>query len=311
MARVAVTQITDPGCPWAYSGEGFVSAIRWRFGDQLDFRIVTIGLAEDPSVYEERGYTAERMTQGWLRFRKYGMPFTFVPRSRVIATGRACRAIVATRMESGELARRVLRALHFAWFTSELLLDEDDALRAVLTNVPGVDADAIMSRLEDADVEQEYQRDRALARSAAGSPPQAQGKTATTPEGDERYTAQTLIFEAGEQRLVAGGHQSLLVYDTLLANLDPALERRPPAATAKEAIAPFSHGLTTREVALIMAGHLDEPDDERAASELIALAARGEAGCLPLGDSALWIPQEGRPFERLRAVRELISGPAS
>jgi 2-hydroxychromene-2-carboxylate isomerase len=305
VARLVVSQITDPGCPYAYSGEAFVSTLRWRFGDQLDWRIVTIGLAEEPSQYEERGYSAARMTQGWLRFRRWGMPFTVVPRTRVIATGRACRAIVAARLESAELARRLLRALHFAWFATDLLLDEDEGLAAVLANVPG--AEHLLSRLDDEDVEAAYQADRDEARSAAGSASHAQGKTAAT-DGAERYTAQTLIFEQGGRRLEAGGSQPLEVYDNLLANLDPKLDRRPPARDAREAVDAFAHGLTTREVALIMAAPGAEPDDDGAAHELIELAAQGELGCVAMGDSALWLPPAGGPFERLRAIRELVAG---
>src|SRR4051795_5456599 len=149
MALIRAAHITDPGCPFAYSGEAFVSALRWRFGDQIEWRIVTIGLADHPSTYEDRGYTAEWMTQGWLRFRDRGMPFTVAPRSRVIATGPACRVVVAARLESPRLARRVLRAFHFAWFTSGLLLDEDDALRAVLDTIPGADPDRLLARMSD------------------------------------------------------------------------------------------------------------------------------------------------------------------
>src|SRR4051794_28968924 len=237
MPRVRVTHITDPGCPFAYGGEALVSALRWRFGDQLDWRLVMIGLAEDPAHYESRGYSAERMTQGWLRFRRNGMPFTLVPRRRVIATGRACRVIVAAGLESPELARRILRAFHFAWFTTGLLLDEDDALRAVLETIPGVHADALLQRSHDPEVEEAYQRDRAEARSAAGSPAEAQGKTAAT-DGAERYTAPSLIFEAQGRCLEAGGEQPLAVYDALLANLEPRLERRPPAPRARGAPPP-------------------------------------------------------------------------
>jgi 2-hydroxychromene-2-carboxylate isomerase len=306
MARVRVAHITDPGCPFAYGGEAFASALRWRFGDQLEWRLVMIGLAENPEHYEARGYSSEMMTQGWLGFRHNGMPFTLAPRKRVIATARACRVIVAARLESPALARRVLRAFHFAWFTTTLLLDEDDALRSVLETVPGADAAQLLARADDDDVEQAYQRDRAEARSAAGSPAESQGKTAST-DGAERYTAPTLIFEADGRRMEGGGSQALAVYDTLLANLDPRLERRPPASTALEAVSAFEHGLTTREVALIMAPRLAEPDDAAAARELIHYAAAGEIACLPLGSDALWVPPTSGPFERLRAVRELLS----
>jgi hypothetical protein len=265
-----------------------------------------IGLAEDRAQYESRGYSAERMTQGWLGFRDTGMPFTVAPRSRVLATGRACRVVVAARMESPALGRRVLRALHFGWFTTGLLLDEDGALRAALEAVPGADPGFLLARADDDDVDQAYQRDRAEARSAAGSPAFAQGKTAAT-DGDERYTAPTLIFDDGATRLEAGGRQPLEVYDALLANLDPTLERRPPAENALAAVEAFEHGLTTREVALILAGHNQGPDDEAAATQLIHYAATGRIGCVPIGNDALWVPPSGGPFERLRAVRQLVA----
>lgn len=307
MAQLQVAQITDPGCPFAYGGEALVSALRWRFGDQLDWRIVTIGLAEDPSHYESRGYTAERMTQGWLGFRDTGMPFTVAPRSRVLATGPACRVIVAARIESPALARRVLRAFQFAWFTTGLLLDTDDGLRAVLETIPGADPDLLLARIADDDVEDAYQRDRGEARSAAGSPAWAQGRTAAT-DGAERYTAPTLIFEAADgRRLEAGGRQPLEVYDALVANLDPSLERRPPPADALQAVDAFEHGLTTREVALILAGHNEDPDDRAAAEQLIHHAAAGDVGCVPIGNDALWVPATSGPFKRLRAVRELVA----
>jgi protein-disulfide isomerase-like protein with CxxC motif len=302
MSRIRATYITDPGCPFAYGGEALVSALRWRSGDQLDWRLVMIGLAEDPAEYEDKGYTAEWMTQAWLGFRHTGMPFTLAPRSRVTATGRACRVVVAARLDSPELAWRILRALRFGWFTTQLLLDEDDALRSVLETIPGVDADALLERVDDDDVEEAYQADRAEARSAGGSPSEAQGKAR-----DGRYTAPTLIFESDGRRLEAGGSQPLAVYDAMIANLEPRLERRAQAATALEAVESFQHGLTTREVALIMAAPGAEPDDRAAAEELIHYTAEGRIGCAPIGNDALWVPQSSGPFERLRRVRELIA----
>jgi protein-disulfide isomerase-like protein with CxxC motif len=300
--RIRVTHITDPGCPFAYGGEALVSALRWRYGDQLDWRLVMIGLAEQPEEYERKGYTAEWMTQAWLGFRATGMPFTLAPRTRVIATGRACRVVVAARLQSERLAVRVLRALRFAWFTTTLLLDEDEALRSVLETIPGVDADELIARADDDDVEAAYQRDRTEARSAAGSAAHAQGKTATGDDG-ERYTAPTLIFETDDGHgLIAGGRQPLEVYDAMLANLEPNLMRAEDAVDALAAVSEFEHGLTTREVALMMG-----VDDRAAAEQLIGFAARGEVGCAPMGNDALWVPPTSGPFERLRAVRELIA----
>src|SRR5690242_953207 len=95
---VAVTYITDPGCPWAYSINPAVSVLRWRFGDQLTWRTVTIGLSEHASELDARGATPERTAASRARFRRFGMPLTDAPRTRNMATARGCRAVVAARL---------------------------------------------------------------------------------------------------------------------------------------------------------------------------------------------------------------------
>src|SRR4051794_41234286 len=97
-ARLQVTHYSDPGCPWAYSASPALAVLRWRYGDQLDWRLVTIGLTERAEQYLERGYTPASGAIGYTRFRRrFGMPFGTTPRPRVVGTARACRAIVATR----------------------------------------------------------------------------------------------------------------------------------------------------------------------------------------------------------------------
>jgi 2-hydroxychromene-2-carboxylate isomerase len=284
-----VTHITDPGCPWAYSIEPSVTTLRWRYGHQLDWRIVLIGLTESGAEYEARGYTPERQAGLGLSFKRFGMPFASAPRTRVPATGRACRAVVSARMESVEAGYIALRALRFGWFTSTLLMDEDDGIAEALSLAPELDVDAIISRLDSPEVEEAYQRDREEARRAAGSPPSMQGKTAIR-DGVERYTAPTLIFEKGEERLVAGGYQPIAAYDLCVANLDPTLTSRTEAESVGELLAEFPYGITTREVALAMAIRNAEPDDAAATKALVELVAHGAAEREQLGDDALWRP---------------------
>jgi hypothetical protein len=47
--------------------------------------------------------------------------------------------------------------------------------------------------------------------------------------------------------------QPLLAYDTLLANFEPALERVPPPASPEPLLEHLAHGLTTAEVAPLLA----------------------------------------------------------
>jgi 2-hydroxychromene-2-carboxylate isomerase len=286
---VRVTHITDPGCPWAYSIEPSITTLRWRYGDQLEWRIVLIGLTESGAEYEARGYTPERQAGVGRRFKRYGMPFQSEPRTRVPGTGRACRAVVAARMDGLEQAYIALRALRFGWFTSTLLMDEDEGIAAALSQAPELDVDAIMARIDSPEVEEAYQRDRTEARTAAGSPASLQGKTAIR-DGVERYTAPSLIFERGDQRLVAGGYQPLAVYDLCVANLDPTLTCRSTPNDPADLLNEFPYGLATREVALAMAERNDEPDDDAALAALSELVTSGVAQREQLGDDALWRP---------------------
>ena len=93
------------------------------------------------------------------------------PRSDRRGTGRGCRAVVAARLLAPGSEWRVLRALQLANFTTPLLLDDDARIRAALRDVPGIDSDAIVERMDDAEVTDAYERDKAEARSASGTPP--------------------------------------------------------------------------------------------------------------------------------------------
>jgi hypothetical protein len=57
---ISVTHFTDPGCPWAYSASPALAVLYWRYGDQIDWRLATIGLTEHADQYVRRGYTPAR-----------------------------------------------------------------------------------------------------------------------------------------------------------------------------------------------------------------------------------------------------------
>jgi 2-hydroxychromene-2-carboxylate isomerase len=284
---IDVTHFTDPGCPWAYSAWPALTTLRWRYGDGLRWKLVTIGLAEDASRYVANGYTPTRSAIGFAGFRRFGMPFQVTPKASLSATSPACRAIVATRLTAPELEDGALRALQFAQFTTTGVFDDPGTLRAALARVDGLDADAIVARIDDHDVRETYEADRALARTAAGSPTEFQGRSANT-DGAVRYTAPSLVFESGGARLEAGGFQPTEAYDVVIANLDPTLERRPPALDPLDVLGEFAYPLATAEVAAVMTEHLGTPDIAAAEAALIAAVGGGRAVRLPAGDDALW-----------------------
>jgi protein-disulfide isomerase-like protein with CxxC motif len=289
VSKVAVTHFTDPGCPWAYSASPALAVLRWRYGTQLDWRLVTIGLAEDPQRYVDAGYTPARMTLGNLGgFRRLGMPFLFEPRARVTATARACRAIVATRLLDPERTNDVLRALQFGWFTTTLLLDEDDDIARALARVNGLDVAAIVAAIDDERTLAAYEQDKRQTRAAEGGPTEFQGKARQT-DGPVRYSAPSLVFEGADgTRLEAGGFQTIEAYDVLIANLDRTLERQGPPRDPIEALRAFPGGLVTQELAAIMAENNQPPDRSAAEAALVELLGDAAVRREALGDDALW-----------------------
>lgn len=88
---------------------------------------------------------------------------------------------------------------------------------------------------------------------------------------------------------MAGGWQPLLAYDVLIANLDPSIRRTPPPEGPEPLLARFFDGLTTAEVAALLADGPDPvPDLEATERALVQLVAEGSAIREALGNDALW-----------------------
>ena len=289
MQSVRVQHFSDPACPWAYSARPFHARLKWRFGNQLDWQLVTIGLSETAADYERRGYTPQRQVASQRTFRdRFGMPFALRVKPRMAGTARACRAIIAVREQAPDRADAALRALQLMQFTTDHLLDVDDHVREALHGVSGTDADAATDRIDDPEIVALYQDDKEKARSAAGTAIEAQDRHSTS-DGPVRYTAPSIIFEHDGATIVAGGFQPFEAYDLALANLATDLERRPAPASAAEVLAAFPDGLTTAEVASVLRpSDLVDADRVAAEEELLGLVAAGEATREPLGQDALW-----------------------
>jgi len=282
---VDVTHYTDAACPWAYNFEPVLRTLEARYGDQLTYRTVMIGLSESYEQYVARGYTAEGASLGRRRFRRRGMPMSTGPRPRPFGTGRACRLVKAAELQGIPQAEAVLRALRFAWFTTDLVMDEDDALREVAGSIDGLDAERALADARSQEVEEAYQRDRAETRSPARFAVTL-GRTAAS-DGPDRYTAPSIVLRAGGRELVAPGFQPFEAVDVLVMNLVPRAERLPVPAL-EDLLAAYPGGLTTAEVARVLADTTTEPDLAAAEDDLIRLTVAGKARRQALGHDALW-----------------------
>jgi 2-hydroxychromene-2-carboxylate isomerase len=289
--HIHTTLFTDPACPWAYSEIPALRVIEWRYGSQLDWRLVMIGLTESAQQYIDRGYTTLGSARSHAAFRRYGMPFSPRPKARVAATARACRAIESVRLIEPGSEWAALRALQLLQFTTPLVLDDDEPVARVVAAATGHDGDAIRAALDSAETTAAYERDRAEARSAAGSAAELQGKTAST-DGSVRFTASSVTFERDGVRLVAGGFHPVAAYDVLIANLDPALERRGAPDDPAELLAEYPEGLTTQEIAALLAESNDAPDRTAAETAMLELVFDGRAERIGLGDDAIWLAPE-------------------
>jgi 2-hydroxychromene-2-carboxylate isomerase len=302
---LSVTHYSDPHCPWAWSASPALAVLRWRYGSQLDWRHVMIGLTERADVYSSRGYTPVRSTLGYRSFRKRGMPFATQPRERLNGTWSACRVVVATRRLNPDRELAVFRALQFAQFTSTLDLESPADQREAISWVSGIDPDAIVAAAQEPETEELFAADRAEARTASGSPTEFQGKAAQySSDADQvRFTAPSLQISTTDGRMLeAGGFQTIEAYDVIVANLDTSLTRRPVAESAAEILPEFPDGLSTAEVAAIMTPNNGSPDLGAAEDSLIEAVAAGEAVRAPFGHDALWLPATSATAENLRGA---------
>ena len=151
-------------------------------GDQLSWRLVMIGLREEAS--EARGPHLRRRPRARALAQssaaRYGMPFATVPKERP-AGNRARLPSRRRRRHARDPGSewRCSRALQLANFTTPAATWTTPRASASASRSPGIDADAIVDARRP-DVVAEYERQRAEARSAAGTPAEAQDKTATS-----------------------------------------------------------------------------------------------------------------------------------
>jgi len=283
---ITAVVFNDPGCPFGYSASPALRTLEWRYRDQIVWHLVTIGLSdpEHPS-----SVTPQQLIEGCLDLRdRYGMPFAVEPKSRPFTTGRSCQAITAARLLRPGSEWKVLRMLQLLNFNTPLLLDDDEHLRAALATIPGIDADAVVAALDSPEVQDAYRADWSRSRTAAGGASHLQGKTADSELGP-RYTAPSVIFSREGRRLEVGGFQTIEAYDAAVANLDPTLNRIGPAEDPLDALRLYPAGLTTQEVAAVMAGNLEAPDRAGAELALAGLLIEDQVRRIPLGDDALWM----------------------
>jgi predicted DsbA family dithiol-disulfide isomerase len=247
MPSVAITEYTDPGCPFAFSAEPHRWRLQWLFGEQLTWQLHLVVLAETRSDYAEKGFTPERAAQGAaLLHDRFGMPMSEDVKP-VAATVDACRAVVATRLHAPAQEWALLRALRHRNFSGGLL--DDPALIAQAAADAGLDADTLTGWTAGEDVEAALREDMRRSRAPTAAALALKDKLAPTPDGGWRYTCPSYEFAGDDETFSAPGMQSALTYETALANVEPDLERRAEPEDVGAVLAWAGVPLATQEVA--------------------------------------------------------------
>lgn len=251
MAEVRINEFTDPGCPWAYSAEPFRRRLDWLYGARVEWHVVMVVLAESPRDYERRGISTEALAREYAHIaHEQGMPIDTRPRPRLHATLPACRAVVASRLYAPDRMRVLLRRLRVRMFSGELLDDPGTIARAAAD--AGLDAAELERWASDPTVEGALREDVRRAREPLPAARILDHKLANW-SGGRRYTCPSyeIVRLEDDVRIAVPGFQPFAVYDTIMANLVPDLERRPPPAAVEEVLRWTGTPLATKEVAVV------------------------------------------------------------
>ena len=259
---VRINEFTDPACPWAYSAEPFRHRLDWLYEGNIEWLPRMVILADTPADNEKRGFTPAKLAGAYETIaHEHRMPIDTRPRPYVAGSRAACKAVVAARVHAGaEISQGLLRRLRIANFSGEML-DHDSTILGAATAV-GI-GDEITGWLADPAVEEELERDATDARRPSPAARVLDHKLANW-SGGRRYTCPSYeITRLSDGVTIAvPGFQPFAVYDAILANLVPGLERRTPPRSAAEVLNWRSTPLSTQEVAVVCDVSFDAAREE-------------------------------------------------
>jgi predicted DsbA family dithiol-disulfide isomerase len=277
---IRITEFTDPGCPWAWSAEPFRRRLRWLYGDEIEWRLRMVVLADSGEEYEAKGFTPQKMAAGFEKLsRDHGMPIDTSPRERLSATAPACRAVVAARLHAPHAEAPLLRALRVRTFAGESL--DERATRAGAARDTGLDPAQLEGWMATEEVERALDEDRAAARDPSAAALVLDHKLAPC-DGGHRYTCPSyeIVRLRDDLQIDLPGFQPLAAYEVALANLAPGAARRDPPDSVLELLQWAGEALATREVAVVC-----DVDHEEARQRLGRVATERH-----LGFDGLWSP---------------------
>lgn len=275
-----ITHFADPACPFDFSAEPQRQQLRWHYGDQLRWRTVLVGLAQDADAYAAKGLDTKVLASGYDTLqRRHGMPIDPTERPRLAGTVRACRAVIATRLHTDGLEEAILRRLRVRTMAGELL-DADETIDGAARDV-GIDPADLATWMATDEVTAALEADMRAARDPHPAALVLDHKLSASEDGGRRYSCPSYELGSGPLTHVAPGYQPYEAYDDAVANLGAAaaITRRPPPEDVDEVLAWATEPLATAEVAALLSTDL-----AAARTKLLAAHASFE----PVGADGYW-----------------------
>jgi 2-hydroxychromene-2-carboxylate isomerase len=266
---IDVTLYTDPACPFAFSAEPARLRLRWHYGDGLRWRLAMIVLTLEPGEAEKLASGASGLQA------RYGMPIHPFPAARPASSEPACRAVVAARLNAPGSEGRLLRALRVHTMNGGLL--DDPLLIDAAAREAGLDPDQLRAWSEAPATDEALAQDIADSRRPSAAARALDHKLGG-PAHERRYTAPSYELATARASTCLPGFNPVEAYEAAIANLDPALTRRPPPDTVTELLEWADAPLATAEVVQIM----QQPEAEVRAQ--LARCARA----VPAGADMYW-----------------------
>jgi 2-hydroxychromene-2-carboxylate isomerase len=260
-----ITHFTDPACPFAFSAEPVRQRLNWYYGSGLRWRSVMIALTREEGEADKLAAGAPGLQ------RRFGMPIDPAPYARPASSEPACRAVVATRLNSPTHEQALLRQLRVRVMQCGLI-DDPTLIDAAATDV-GLDP-ADLARWSAADEVGDLLDVDATAARNPSDAARALDHKLGGPPGHRRYSAPSYIIGG----VAIPGFNPIEVYETVIANRAPALHRRRKPRSVTEVLEWAPEPLATAEVALLL-------DVDRSAAHA-ALASVGKF--TPAGTDGYW-----------------------
>jgi predicted DsbA family dithiol-disulfide isomerase len=247
---VRITEFTDPACPWAYSAEPFRHRIDWLYEGRIEWEPRMVVLS-DTREDNDAKFTPERLAENVARIAaEHLMPMDTRPKPYTPPSRPACRLVVAARIHADRLTvRRILRSLRIRNFSGELI-DRDETLRNAADDA-GIGGE-LDGWLSDPEVEAALAEDAAQARRPMPAARVLDHKLANW-SGGRRYTCPSYEITRISDGVTISvpGFQPFAVYDAILANLVPGLDRPEPPESAAQVLEWRGFPLSTQEVATV------------------------------------------------------------